>query len=137
VALVLLAGAGLLVQSWWRVQSVSPGFESEGLLTISASLPPGRFDTQEKRDAFFAAALARLRSIPGVQDAATVSRISMTEFGWSSDFAVAGRRREAFGIQVLHARSRRPTRGARHSGQSGTSVYRRGQSQCPTGCAHQ
>jgi putative ABC transport system permease protein len=102
MALVLLVGAGLLIQSWWRVQSVSPGFESEGLLTISASLPPGRFDTQEKRDAFYTAALERLRAIPGVQDAATVSRLSMTEFGWSSDFAVAGRRREAFGIQVLH-----------------------------------
>jgi predicted permease len=102
VALLLLAGAGLLVRSWWRVQSVDPGFASEGLLTMSVSLPGGRFDTQEKRDAFYRSALERLRGIPGVVDAATVTRLPMTVSGWSSDFAVAGRDREAFGVQVVH-----------------------------------
>jgi putative ABC transport system permease protein len=102
VALVLLAGAGLLVRSWYRVQSVNPGFDSEGVLTMTTSLPPGNFDTQDKRDAFFAAALERLRAIPGVREAGTISRLSLTEPGWSSDFAVAGRGREEFGIQVLH-----------------------------------
>ena len=102
IALVLLAGAGLLVRSWLRVQSVNPGFASEGLLTMSVSLPSGVFDTQAKRDAFYAAAIERLRAIPGVQRAATVSRLSMTESGWSSDFAVAGRPAEAFGIDVVH-----------------------------------
>jgi putative ABC transport system permease protein len=102
IALVLLAGAGLLVRSWWRVQSVNPGFDSEGVLTMAASLPPANFDTQEKRDAFYAAALERLRAIPGVEEAGTISRLSLTETGWSSDFAVAGRAREEFGVQVLH-----------------------------------
>lgn len=102
VALVLLAGAGLLVRSWWQVQSVDPGLESEGVLTITTSLPPGRFDTREKRDAFFAAALTRLDALPGVESAATVSQLSMTQSSWSSDFAVAGRPREAFGIDVVH-----------------------------------
>lgn len=102
ISLVLLAGAGLLVRSWWRVQSVNPGFESEGLLTMTASLPAGRFDTQEKRDAFYASAIERLKSIPGVTGAATVSRLPMTLRGWSSDFAIAGRPRDAFGIEVIH-----------------------------------
>ena len=102
VALVLLAGAGLLVRSWWRVQSVDPGFRSEGVLTMTASLPQGNFDTQDKRDAFYATALERLRAIPGVQEAGTITRLSLTETGWSSDFAVAGRGREEFGIDVLH-----------------------------------
>ena len=102
VALVLLAGAGLLVRSWWKVQSVNPGFKSEGVLTMTASLPPGNFDTQVKRDAFYASALDRLRAIPGVQEAGTITRLSMTETGWSSDFAIAGRSREDFGVGVLH-----------------------------------
>ena len=63
IALVLLAGAGLLVRSWLRVQSVDPGFVSEGLLTLSANLPSGAFDTQAKRDVFYAAALERLNAI--------------------------------------------------------------------------
>lgn len=102
IALVLLAGAGLLVRSWLRVQSVDPGFSSEGLLTMSVTLPSGDFDTQQKRDGFYAAALERLRAIPGVQGAATIGRLPMTESGWSSDFAVAGRSREEFGISVVH-----------------------------------
>ena len=102
IALVLLAGAGLLVRSWWRVQSVNPGFNAERVLTISVSVPPGHFRTQASRDNYFASALERLRALPGVDGAATVSRLPMTEAGWSSDFAVAGRDREAFGIEVVH-----------------------------------
>ena len=102
IAVVLLAGAGLLVRSWLRVQSVNPGFSAEGLLTISVNLPGGVFNTQPKRDAFYAAALGRLRAIPGVVDAATVTRLSLTESGWSSGFAVAGRPPEDIGVEVVH-----------------------------------
>lgn len=102
IALVLLAGAGLLVRSWWRVQSVNPGFDPGPLLAVEVTLPPGRFGEQASRNAFFNAALERLRGVPGVAAATTVSRLPMTEAGWSSDFAVAGRPREAFGIEVVH-----------------------------------
>ncbi|HEX6314737.1 MAG TPA: ABC transporter permease, partial [Gemmatimonadaceae bacterium] len=102
VALVLLAGAGLLVRSWLELQSVSPGFDSKGVLTMSITLPSARYDTQDKRDAFYAEAMGRLGALPGVEGVATVTRPPMTETGWSSDFAVAGRPREDFGIDVLH-----------------------------------
>ena len=102
IALVLLAGAGLLVRSWLRVQSVNPGFGADGLLTISVNLPGGLFDTQPKRDAYYAAALERVRAIPGVTGAATVTRLSLTEAGWSSGFAVAGRPPEDVSAQAVH-----------------------------------
>jgi predicted permease len=102
VALVLLAGAGLLVRSWMHLQSVSPGFDANGLLTMSVTLPSARYDTPDKRDAFYADAIARLAALPGVERVATVTRPPMTETGWTSDFAVAGRGREDFGIDVLH-----------------------------------
>ena len=95
-------GAGLLVRSWLRVQSVNPGFVSDNLLTIAVNLPSGVFDTQPKRDAFYATGLERLRALPGVEGAATITRPSLTETGWSSDFAVAGRGREDFGVEVVH-----------------------------------
>jgi predicted permease len=101
-AVMLMAGAGLLVRSWWRVQAVDPGLDPEGMLSISVNLPPGRFDTREKREAFYDAVLERLGALPGAVGAATVSRLPMTQASWSSDFAVAGRAREAFGIDVLH-----------------------------------
>lgn len=102
IALVLLSGAGLLVRSWLRVQSIDPGFASDGILTMSVSLPNGVFDTQAKRDAFYAAAIERLQSIPGVERAATVSRLPMSESGWSSGFSVAGRPPEPAEAQVVH-----------------------------------
>lgn len=102
IAVMLTVGAGLLVRSWWSVQSVDPGLETDGVLTVAMNLPPGRFDTQARRDAFFAEAITRVRAIPGVTGAATISRLSMTVPSWTSDFAVAGREREEFGIDVLH-----------------------------------
>jgi len=102
IAVMLMAGAGLLVRSWWRVQAVDPGLDPDGVLSVSVNLPPGRFDTQEKSEAFFDEILERLGALPGAVGAATVSRLPMTLTSWSSDFAVAGRAREAFGIDVLH-----------------------------------
>src|ERR1041385_4139129 len=44
VAVVLLAGAGLLIQSLWRLQSVNSGLRPENLLTFSVSLPEIKYD---------------------------------------------------------------------------------------------
>lgn len=102
IAVMLMAGGGLLLRSWWIVQSIHPGLEPDGVLSVTVNLPPGRFDTPAKRDGFFNEALTNLRAIPGVTGAATVSHLPMTVTSWSSDFAVAGRGREEFGVQVLH-----------------------------------
>jgi putative ABC transport system permease protein len=102
VAVMLMAGGGLLLRSWWIVQSIDPGLEPEGVLSVSVNLPPGRFDTKQKQDQFYDDALTRIRALPGVTGAATVSLLPMTRTSWSSDFAVAGRGREEFGVQVLH-----------------------------------
>jgi putative ABC transport system permease protein len=102
IAVMLMAGGGLLLRSWWIVQSINPGLEADGVLSVTVNLPPGRFDSKPKRDGFFNEALTQLRAIPGVTGAATVSLLPMTRTSWSSDFAVAGRGREEFGVQVLH-----------------------------------
>jgi putative ABC transport system permease protein len=102
IAVMLMAGAGLLVRSWWRVQSIDPGLEANGVLSVTLNLPPGRFDTREKREGFFDEVLERLAGLPGVTTTATVSMLPMTRTSWSSDFTVAGRDREDFGINVLH-----------------------------------
>lgn len=102
IAVMLMAGGGLLLRSWWIVQSIDPGLDADGVLSVSVNLPPGRFDTKQKSDNFFDEALTALRGIPGVTSAATVSLLPMTRTSWTSDFAVAGRGREEFGVQVLH-----------------------------------
>jgi putative ABC transport system permease protein len=72
LSLVLLAGAGLLMRSFVKLQSVDPGFRAEGVLTAGVQLPPTRYDLP-KAGSFFREALTRIAALPGVQYAAGAS----------------------------------------------------------------
>ena len=72
LAMVLLVGAGLLVRSFLRLRSASPGFEARGTLTAETYLPPARFPLARQRIAFYTAALRNMQSVPGVE-AASIS----------------------------------------------------------------
>jgi putative ABC transport system permease protein len=78
VALVLVTGAGLLVQSFLRLRQVDPGFVPERLLTARVELSPVRYDSNDVRRRFYESLLERLRSIPGVRSAATARALPMT-----------------------------------------------------------
>ena len=67
LALVLLAGAGLLVKGFWRLRSVDPGFNAAGLLTMYVQLPEARYGEIARQSRFRRDLLARLDSLPGVQ----------------------------------------------------------------------
>ncbi len=65
LSVVLLAGAGLLMRSFWAVQSIDPGFDHNRLLTLRIGLPSG---TQTGRHiALHDQIVQRLRGLPGVQ----------------------------------------------------------------------
>jgi putative ABC transport system permease protein len=72
LALVLLVGAGLLVRSFNRLQSVDPGFNPNNVLTMRISLPTRKYDTDRKRIDFFRQAVEQIKALPGVEaDGAT------------------------------------------------------------------
>jgi putative ABC transport system permease protein len=81
VALVLLAGAGLLLRSFQRLISVEPGFNPEKLLTLQVWLPwqnepeKGRYFTNAQRRSFYEAALENVRRVDGVRAVALTSRL--------------------------------------------------------------
>src|SRR5829696_5068543 len=78
LALVLLVGAGLLVKSFNRLQSVDPGFNSQNLLTMRVSLPLLKYDTDQKRIDFFQQALPQMRSLPGVVSVGAINTAPFT-----------------------------------------------------------
>jgi putative ABC transport system permease protein len=69
LALVLLVGAGLLVRSFDRLQSVDPGFNAKNVLTMRISLPTRKYDTDRKRIDFFRQAVEQIKALPGVEAA--------------------------------------------------------------------
>src|SRR5262245_2357834 len=77
LALALLAGAGLTLKSFWRLQAVDPGFNPDGVLTMRMLLPFTTHPQIGERAAFFRQALERLGALPGVAAAGAVSRIPM------------------------------------------------------------
>jgi predicted permease len=93
VALVLVTGAGLLVQSFLRLRQVDPGFQPEGLLTARVELSSVRFATSAARRQFYRDLVDRLSHLPGVRIAAVARALPMTgrlEIGdWS--FILEGR----------------------------------------------
>ncbi|HEY7501827.1 MAG TPA: ABC transporter permease [Vicinamibacterales bacterium] len=72
LSLVLLAGAGLLIRSFVKLQSVDPGFRAEGVLTAFVQLPATRYDTTEA-GSLFDDSLSRIAGLPGAQRAAGAS----------------------------------------------------------------
>jgi predicted permease len=83
IALMLLAGAGLLLRSFQRLMAVEYGFDPERLLTMQVWLPvpndneKGRFFSHEQRRDFYERALVALKAVPGVRDAALTSRLPL------------------------------------------------------------
>jgi putative ABC transport system permease protein len=69
LALVLLAGSGLLIRSFIRLVGVDPGFDASHLLTFKVSLPSSKYKTDPVQLAFFQQLLARISRLPGVRSA--------------------------------------------------------------------
>jgi putative ABC transport system permease protein len=72
LAMVLLVGSGLLVRSFIRLRTASPGFEPQGTLTMQTYLPLARYPQAQQKIAFYANALRNMQAVPGVQ-AASIS----------------------------------------------------------------
>jgi putative ABC transport system permease protein len=66
LSLVLLVGAGLLIQSFMRLQDVKPGFNPHNVLITSVSLPGAKYQEQQKPE-FFRQLMERLKATPVVQ----------------------------------------------------------------------
>jgi putative ABC transport system permease protein len=78
LALVLLAGAGLMVRSFLRTQAIDIGIDPSNTLTFRVGLPPSQFK-QEEAGRFFKALMPQLKNIPGVVSSGATA--SLPAFG--------------------------------------------------------
>jgi len=73
LSLVLLMGAGVMVQSLLALRQGDAGFDPKNVLTMSVRLVNTRYPTPAQRAAFFDAAVQRIRALPGVEAAGTIN----------------------------------------------------------------
>ncbi len=71
LAIVLLVGAGLLIRSWWYVNSVDPGFRPERVLEIELTAPPA-FGIPAQRADLYNRVLEQIQAVPGVENAGII-----------------------------------------------------------------
>ena len=90
VSLVLLIGAGLLINSFLRLRSVDPGFKVDNLLTLGVVLPQEKYTTHERRSAFYDNLIGRVEALPGVRSAAVTNWIPLVRQGDSIGVSFEG-----------------------------------------------
>jgi putative ABC transport system permease protein len=78
LALILLVGAGLLLQSFARLGQVQPGIQTERLLTARVTLPDAAYPNPENIARFYEQLIGRLRALPGVRTASTTFPLPMS-----------------------------------------------------------
>jgi predicted permease len=81
LALVLVTGAGLLLQSHRRLSRVSPGVDPQGVLTLQLYVMGPRYDTPVKMWQFYRQALENVRRVPGVRDAGVTTALPLLGYG--------------------------------------------------------
>ncbi|HLK20088.1 MAG TPA: ABC transporter permease [Bryobacteraceae bacterium] len=91
IALVLVVGASLLIETLVHLRSVDPGFRSTGILTANISVPFPKYSDTGKRQRFFNEVLSRVRSLPGVQSAGSTSDLPYTSRGNTQSLIIEGK----------------------------------------------
>lgn len=101
LAVLLVLGAGLLVRSVAELRQVDPGFDPDGVVAITLSLPGARYPWPPPVIAFYDELLARIRALPGVESVGASSTLPLRERGPTSDFFIAGRPPDEYGTEVV------------------------------------
>lgn len=88
LALVLLMGGGLMLKSFMRLTGADPGFNPEGVMTVSVGLPQVKYNEPVKIRNFITQALENLKGIPGVEAAGSTTPLLGS---WQTGFLIFGK----------------------------------------------
>jgi putative ABC transport system permease protein len=90
MASMLLVGAGLLIQSLWRVTQADPGFHPENVLSMSISLPSTRYEQNRRLIGFYDELMQRWRRLPDMIATGAIINLPLGGGGMNGDFRVEG-----------------------------------------------
>ena len=91
IAVPLLAGGGLMIQSFERLERAELGFHPDRLLTMHMDLSPFRYREYQQRVVFVQRVIERLKSFPGIVSAGITTNMPLTQFiSYDAVFTVEG-----------------------------------------------
>ena len=93
-ALVLLVGAGLMLQTLAKLQAIDIGFRPDHLLTMRTVLPKAKYKDPSTRRAFYDRVVEQVRALPGVEGVAFSSNLPFTAQGNTQGYRIEGRTQE-------------------------------------------
>ena len=105
LAVTLLTGAGLIMQSFWNRTRADLGIRTDHILTFGLPVTNERFSSAAEIDAFYRQLLERIQAVPGIAAASVSNGLPLLGLGVLRDFSVVGRPEDP--------RSLRPTVGVR------------------------
>ena len=90
LSVILLAGAGLMMKSVYRLMAVDPGFRADHLLRLDMGLTPAQYPNSTAIRAFWRRLLDGVRGLPGVESAALGTNVPLTNSHSRTDITVEG-----------------------------------------------
>ncbi|MGH9763390.1 MAG: FtsX-like permease family protein, partial [Blastocatellia bacterium] len=90
LSLMLLIGAGLLIQTFVKLRTLDLGFRPDNVLSVRTALPPSKYEALAKRVPFYNDVLERVQKLPGVVYAGYGTAAPLTWKGGTNDFIVEG-----------------------------------------------
>ena len=91
LAFMLLIGAGLMIRSFFALQSVDPGFNPHNVLSMVVSVAGSREAEPNRRAIFYRELVQKVRALPGVQSAGAINHLPLAGDLWGWSFAIEGR----------------------------------------------
>jgi putative ABC transport system permease protein len=90
LAVVLLIGASLMIESMFHLLHQSPGFDPQGVLVFNLDLPDARYGKPEQSADFFKELQSRIRTVPGVRSASAVMPLPLSSDILRTSFEIEG-----------------------------------------------
>ncbi|HEX6716685.1 MAG TPA: ABC transporter permease [Pyrinomonadaceae bacterium] len=90
LSLMLLAGAGLLINSFWRLLHTDAGFDPKGVLALDIPLDRAKYPKAEQQSAAFQQLVERMKTVPGVRNVSVIYNVPLTDRDVVLSFNIEG-----------------------------------------------